>query len=127
MKALKHMIIIIVINGVLLYIMANHIPALWFQVQSVYSDSIIIFGALGILFWITNSLLKGILKVLTLPIKYLTLGISWLVINVLMLYIFEQATNYADVGIIVSLGTLSQTFTLSLIVTMVHFAIKKII
>ena len=45
----------------------------------------------------------------------------------LLLYIFEQGINYADVGITVNLGTLSQTFILSLIVTVVHLVIKKIV
>ena len=127
MKIIKQFVITIVINAVLLYVVANHIPELWFKISSVYQDTLIIFWALGVWFWIVNSLLKSILKALTLPIKYLTLGISWLIINVLLLYVFEQLVNYADVGIKVSLGTLSQTFILSLIVTGVHLIVKKLI
>jgi putative membrane protein len=127
MKFIKHFIITIVINALLLYVIANHVPQLWFHIGSVYQDSIIIFLALGFVFWIVNSLLRSILKALTLPIKYMTLGISWLVINVLLLYIFEQLINYANIGITIQLGTLTQVFILSLIVTFVHLFIKKII
>jgi putative membrane protein len=127
MKIIKHFVITIVINAVLLYVIANHIPELWFKISSVYQDTLIIFWALGVGFWIINSLLRSILKALTLPIKYLTLGISGLIINVLLLYVFEQLINYADVGITVSLGTLTQTFILSLIVTVVHLIVKKVV
>lgn len=127
MKIIKHFVITIVINAVLLYVIANHIPELWFKISSVYQDTLVIFWALGVGFWIINSLLRSILKALTLPIKYLTLGISWLIINVLLLYIFEQLINYADVGITVNLGTLTQTFILSLIVTVVHLIVKKVV
>lgn len=127
MKIIKHFVITIIINAILLYMIVNYIPELWFKITSVYQDSIVIFWALWVGFWIINSLLRSILKALTLPIKYLTLGISWLIINVVLLYIFEQFINYADLGITVNLGTLSQTFVLSLVVTTVHLIIKKVI
>lgn len=127
MKIIKHFIITIVINAVLLYIIANHIPELWFKVTSVYQDTLIIFWALGVGFRLINSLLRTILKALTLPIKYITLGISGLIINILLLYVFEQSINYADIGISVTLGTLTQTFILSLVVTFIHLIVKKII
>ncbi len=127
MKVIKHFVITIVINAVLLYVIANQIPELWFKVTSVYKDTLIVFWALGFAFRIFNSLLRTILKALTLPIKYITLGISGLIINLLLLYIFEQSLNYADIGIIITLGTLSQTFILSLIVTFVHLLVKKLI
>lgn len=127
MKIIKHFVITIIINAVLLYIIANHIPELWFKINSVYKDTLVIFWALGVGFWIINSLLGTILKALTLPIKYVTLGISGLIINILLLYIFEQGINYADVGITVSLGSLTQTVILSLIVTVIHLIVKKAI
>jgi uncharacterized membrane protein YvlD (DUF360 family) len=127
MKIIKHFVVTIVLNAVLLYIIANHVPSLWFKVTSVYKDTLVIFWALGFGFRVINSLLGSILKTLTLPVKYLTLGISGLIINVLLLYVFEQGINYADIGIVVTLWTLSQTFVLSLIVTFVHLLIKKII
>ncbi|MFA7717552.1 MAG: phage holin family protein [Candidatus Absconditabacterales bacterium] len=131
MKIIKHFVITIVINAVILYIIANYAD-LGFKVTSVldtsnYKNILIIFGILGGIFWITNSLLRSILKTLTLPVKYLTLGISGLIINILLLYVFEQGVNYADIGITITLGTLSQTFILSLIITFVHLLIKKIL
>ncbi|MEI7919888.1 MAG: phage holin family protein [bacterium] len=50
-----------------------------------------------------NSVLKSILNILTLPVKLITLGISSLVLNIAILYIFEQTINYLNLGITVQL------------------------
>ena len=126
MKIIKQFIITIVINGLVLYSISNYLPQLWFSVQSEYSDTMIVFATLGIAFWITNSLLKKALKIITLPIKYLTMGISGIVINIVLLYFFEQMMNYLDIWVKVSLWTFVQTCILSIIFTSIHFIIKKI-
>ena len=130
MRILKHFIITIVLNGVMLYVITKYVPQLGFSIHSEYVEDtktlIAIFATLGLVFWITNSLLKSILKILTLPIKYLTLGISWLVINILFIYFFEQLVNYLNIGITVSLGTFIQTCILCALIMVVHGIIKKI-
>ncbi|HBB03760.1 TPA: hypothetical protein DCZ39_02525 [Patescibacteria group bacterium] len=95
--------------------------------QSIYKDTYIIFGILGIVFWLINSVLKKILNILTLPVRLVTLGLSSLLLNIIVLYIFEQTVNYLDLGIMVQLGTLIQTFVLSVIISAIYFIIKKII
>gem|GEM_PF-6731546 len=44
-----------------------------------------------------------------------------------MFYFFEQFIDYLDVGVYVQLGTVVQTFILSLIVTSLYFIIRKLI
>ncbi|MFA7298282.1 MAG: phage holin family protein [Candidatus Absconditabacterales bacterium] len=127
MKPLKHLLINIVINGIVLYAIVNYVPELGFKIQSVYKDTYIIFGILGIVFWLINSVLKSILKILTLPIRLVTLGLSSLLLNIIVLYIFEQVVNYLDLGIVIQLGTLIQTFILSVILSTIYFLIKRII
>ncbi|MEI6672563.1 MAG: phage holin family protein [bacterium] len=95
--------------------------------QAIYQDTYLIFGILGILFWLINSVLKRILNILTLPVRLITLGASSLLLNIIVLYIFEQTVNYLDLGITVQLGTLIQTAILSLILSTIYFIIKKII
>ncbi|OQY40706.1 MAG: hypothetical protein B6229_01055 [Spirochaetaceae bacterium 4572_7] len=51
------------------------------------------FGILAIIFWIVNSIVKGVLKILTLPLRFITLGLFSLVLNMLMMYIFEFVVN----------------------------------
>lgn len=127
MKPLKHLLVNIIVNGAVLYAIVNYVPELWFKIQSIYKDTYIIFGILGIVFWLINSVLKRILNILTLPVRFVTLWLSSLLLNIIVLYIFEQTVNYLDLGIIVQLGTLVQTLVLSVILSAIYFLIKKII
>lgn len=43
----------------------------------------------GLIFGISNALIKPVLKLLTIPIKYVTLGISVIIINILMFVISD--------------------------------------
>ncbi|MFA5748318.1 MAG: phage holin family protein [Candidatus Absconditabacterales bacterium] len=127
MKILKQFIVNIVINSVILYLVVKYVPELGFIVKSEYKDIFVVFGILGFIFWLFNSVLKKILKILTLPIKFLTLGLFSLLLNLVIFYIFGRSVNYLDIGITLQLGTLLQTFILSLVITFVYFLIKKII
>jgi putative membrane protein len=127
MRPLKHLLINIIVNGAVLYAIVHYVPELGFKITSIYKDTYIIFGILGIVFWLINSVLKNILKILTLPIRVFTLGLFSLIINLGVLYIFEQTVNYLDVGIGVQLGTIIQTAILSIILSAIYFLIKKII
>jgi len=73
MKPLKHLLINIIVNGAVLYAIVYYVPELGFKIQSVYKDTYIIFGILGIVFRLINSVLKSILKILTLPVRIITL------------------------------------------------------
>ena len=73
MKPLKHLLVNIVVNGVVLYAIVYYIPELGFKIQTIYKDTYIIFGILGIVFRLINSVLKSILKILTLPVRIITL------------------------------------------------------
>jgi uncharacterized membrane protein YvlD (DUF360 family) len=127
MKILKQFIVNIVINSVILYLVVKYVPELWFIVKSEYKDIFVVFGILWFIFWLFNSVLKKILKILTLPIKFLTLWLFSLLLNLVIFYIFWRSVNYLDIGITLQLWTLLQTFILSLVITFVYFLIKKII
>jgi len=127
MKPIKNLLVNIIINGAVLYAIVYYVPELGFKIQTIYKDTYIIFGILGIVFWLINSVLKSILKILTLPVRIITLWLSSLLLNIIVLYIFEQTVNYLDIGITVHLGTLVQTLILSVILSAIYFIIKKII
>ena len=99
----------------------------WFWVEATQYDVFATFGILAAAFWLVNNVVKGVLKVLTIPLKYLTFGLFSLVLNVLMIYVFEFLVNNSSVGVFIHLGTIVQVFLLSLIVTVIAFIIKKII
>ena len=130
MKILKRILLFvinIIVNGVVLWFIANKVPELGFNIESIYKDTYIIFWILWLLFWLINTVLKRILKILTLPIRIVTVGLFSFILNIAILYIFEQTVNFLDIGITVELGTLIKTVILSVIISIIYFVIKKII
>lgn len=127
MKILRNFIVNIAVNGAVLWFIAYKVPELGFNIESIYKDIYIIFGILWLVFWLINSVLKKILTILTLPIKRITLWLFSFILNLAILYIFEQTVNFLDIGITIHLGTLIQTLILSVIISIIYFVIKKII
>lgn len=127
MKLLKHFIIDVVLSAAILYVIAYYVPGLGLQITSEYKDTFVVFGVLGLFLRVITFLLKKIIKILALPAKYITLGLSSLIINILMFYVFEQFIAYLDVGIQVHLGTITQTAVLAAIITALYFLVKKLI
>lgn len=124
---IKSLIINVVINWVILYFI--HKYNLWFKVQATRYDVYMTFVILWFVFWFFNFILKRVLKILTLPLKIITFGISSLIINVFVIYVFEYVVNtYKDqFWIEVWLGSILQVVVLSFIITLSYILIKKII
>lgn len=126
MKYIKHFVLYVVFGSGFLYLVANYFPGLGFSLQSEYANNLVIYLFLGIVSWLINVVLKWILWLLTLPISALTFGIFSLILNFVLLYVFEQLINYLDLGIFVVLGNVVQVFVLSCILSFVYFIVKKI-
>lgn len=77
MRALLH----IVFNGVALWLAAQIVPGIH------YEGGILYLLLAGLVFGIVNALVKPIVTFLSLPLIILTLGLFFLVINGLMLYV----------------------------------------
>jgi putative membrane protein len=122
---IKNLIINVVINWVILYIV--HKYNLWFKVQATRYDVYMTFIILWFVFWFFNFILKRILKILTLPLKILTFGLSSIIINVLVIYLFEYVVNNYNFGILISLWTVLQVLVLSFIITLSYLLVKNII
>jgi putative membrane protein len=126
MKYIKHFILYVFVGSFLLYLISNYLPWLWFYLESNYSSSFVIYIFLGIVSWLINVVLKWVLNILTLPISALTFGLFSLILNFILLYVFEQFVNYLDLGILIVLGNVVQVFVLSCVLSFVYFLIKKI-
>jgi putative membrane protein len=125
-KFLRHLLFSVIIYWIMLYIVHKY-SGWWFWVEATQYDVFLTFGILAVVFWIINNVVKVVLKILTIPLKYITFGLFSLVLNVLMIYIFEFLVNNSTVGVLVHLWTIVQVFLLSLVVTIIAFIIKKII
>lgn len=124
-KFLRHLLFSIIFYGIMLYIIHKY-TTWWFWVEATQYDVFVTFGILALAFWLINNVIKVVLKILTIPLKYLTFGLFSLVLNVLMIYVFEFLVNNSSVGVIIHLWTIVQVFLLSLVVTIIAFIIKKI-
>ena len=79
----KRFIIAIVLNGIAIYGVTYFVPGI------TYQGGLTFFLIGGIIMGILNGVLKPILKLLTLPIQILTLGLSLIALNALMFWFFE--------------------------------------
>lgn len=90
----------IVINAIAIWLTAYFLEGLNFE-GSIWELMIV-----AIIFGLINAVIKPILKLLTLPITILTLGLFTLVINALMLILtvgISGSLSFGDVGFFQSL------------------------
>lgn len=135
---LKSLLANVIICGLLLFLFAYFelgilitfyevaIPDLSITGENILA-LVISFATLGFVFWILNSPIKSILKVLSFPVNALTLWLFSLVINVIIFYVFAWiATTYLpDVSI--QLGNIIQTLILSFVMALGITILKKFI
>lgn len=74
-----------VINGLALYLAAVIVPGIHLGEQGDTSTTIVTILVVAVIFGIINAVLKPLVKLLSLPVIVLTLGLFLLVINALML------------------------------------------
>ena len=122
-KLIRRLIVSVILYGVTLYLVHRYSGG-WFWVEATQYDVFLTFGILAAIFWVVNNIVKYILKILTIPLKYLTLGLFSLVLNILIVYIFEFLVNNSSMWVIVHLWTIVQVFILSLVTVVIAFLIK---
>lgn len=133
MKIIKNLIANIVICWALLYVFNYY--SIWIKItfsNPTIGSSIIgtirAFLILGLIFWVFNSPIKRILKTLSCPVNFLTLGLASIAINVLVFYMFAYVVNtYLDWEITVKLWEIRQTLILSVIMGISISVLTKIL
>lgn len=118
----------VIANAIILYVVSTYIPQLWFSISNPWGGNIyMVFAILGTLFRLFNGIVKSIIKVLTLPFAIITLGLSSIVINIAIIYVFGYVVNTSSLGIQVVVGGLVQTLILSSVIAFAYFILKKIL
>jgi len=125
MKRLKSFVLYVMIVAVLFYLMSNYFPNLWFQLNSEYSNELLIYLFVAVVSWLINYLLRNLLNLLTKPISAITFWLFSLFLNFILLYVFEQLINFLELWIEVSLWSVLQVFIISIILSLVAVLIKK--
>lgn len=118
----------VIANAIILYVVSTYIPQLWFSISNPWGGNIyMVFAILGTLFRLFNGIIKSIIKVLTLPFAIITLGLSSIVINIAIIYVFGYVINTSSLGIQIVVGGLVQTLILSSVIAFAYFILKKIL
>lgn len=123
-RILKSLLFSILIYWIFLFLLHQYTNRFW--VEATDYDVFLTFILLAILFWIINTFVKGVLKFLSLPLTYLTFGSFTLVLNVVLLYIFEYVVDWSWLWIVVQLWPFYYVVLMSFIASFIAFLIKKI-
>ena len=128
-KIVKDIIRSVLINAGILYFVSSNKFGLVIESKA---DIFQVFLLLGLVFWIVNFGIKRILHIITFPLKFLTLGISSIVINVGVFYFFqwfinENCSQFARVQL--PSGDLGwvRVLILSVIISTVYALLSKIL
>ena len=89
---IKKFLIGIILNGVALYGVIYLLP------EITYTGGLGFFALGGVVMGLLNGIVKPILKLLTLPIQILTLGLSLIVLNGIIFWIFAVALDTLLIG-----------------------------
>lgn len=123
-KVLRSLLFSVLVYGVFLFVLHQYTN--WFWIQATEYDVFLTFILLAILFRIVNNIVKWVLKFLSLPLTYLTFWSSVLVLNVILMYIFEFLVDGSWLWITVQLWKFYYVVLMSFIASLIAFLIKKI-
>ena len=85
---IKRIFLGVILNALALYGVIYIMPS-----QLSYSGGVAFFALGGLVMGILNAFVKPILKIITLPLRILTLGLSFILLNGLIFWIFEQVID----------------------------------
>ena len=123
-RILKSLLFSVLIYGIFLFVLHQYTD--WFWIEATEYDVFLTFILLAILFWIVNNIVKAVLKFLSLPLTYLTFWSSVLVLNVILMYVFEYLVNGSGLWITVKIWNFIQVVLMSLVASFIAFLINKI-
>ncbi|MEO7296209.1 MAG: phage holin family protein [Candidatus Limnocylindria bacterium] len=93
-------VIQIVVNAAALYVAVLVVPGLDFAFEP--EGALVKFLLVAVIFGLVNAFVRPILRILTLPITIMTLGLFLLVINALMLILTDAISDKLALGLVVS-------------------------
>jgi putative membrane protein len=116
MTTVARLISHLIINGIALWLAAQVITGIHFD------GNLASLAVLALVFGVVNTLIKPVVRLLTLPLTMLTLGLFALVVNALMLLLTSALdTNYSVDGFI---PALLASILISVVSTVLNWFIK---
>ncbi|HUF07382.1 MAG TPA: phage holin family protein [Candidatus Binatia bacterium] len=116
-------IVQLLINAAALYVAVLIVPNLDFSFEP--EGTWLKFLLVAFIFGLVNTFLRPILRLLTLPITIMTLGLFMLVINALMLLLTGAISNELDLGLTVA--DFLAALLGSIVISLVGFVLSMVI
>lgn len=95
---LGNVVVKTIINGLALYLAAVIVPGIHLGETGDASRTLVTILVVAVIFGVINAILKPLVKLLSLPVIVLTLGLFLLVINALMLELTSWISEQLDLS-----------------------------
>lgn len=117
---IKHALLAILINGTLIFLLG-------YADLMIISMNIPTFIIAGIILGLTNTLIKPLLRALTLPIIFLTLGFFSLVVNAMVLWITSYVLTVLDFGgVVMQVSSIDKFILATLLFSVINFMVQHL-
>jgi putative membrane protein len=116
-------VIQLLINAAALYVAVLLVPNLDFAFDG--GDALLKFLVVAFIFGLVNTFVRPVLRLLTLPITFVTLGLFLLVINALMLLLTGAISAELNLGLAV--GDFLAALLGAIVISVVGFALSLVV
>jgi len=126
MRIISKILALVMINGYIVYFVAKFLPSLLVVKPSLEAFTPEILLIVGGIFWLVNDVAKAIVRLFSLPLIWLSLGLVSIVINVLALYGFVYVVNRLDLGVQFQIPSVLSAVLLSIVISFANLIFKKL-
>lgn len=126
MRFINKILALVLINGYMVYFVAKYLPDVLQVKPSIEAFSPEVVLLVGLIFWLVNDVARAIVRVFSLPLIWLSLGLVSLIINIIALYAFVYVVNYLNIGVQFAIPSIISALILSLVVSVVNLFFKKL-
>ena len=126
-KFIKDILLSIIINAIILYWLNYY--QFWISIETTYWNAIEAYFILGFIFWIVNFWLKKIISLISFPLRRLSFWLISILINVWILYFFENLINtkYNDIATVTLSWDRIRVLIISVVVSIAYSLLSKIL
>ena len=126
-KFIKDILLSIIINAIILYWLNYY--QFWISIETTYWNAIEAYFILGFIFWIVNFWLKKIISLISFPLRRLSFWLISILINVWILYFFENLINtkYSDIATVTLSWDRIRVLIISVVVSIAYSLLSKIL
>jgi putative membrane protein len=91
----------LLVNAVAIWLTALFLDGVTLTEAETALDQVLVVGVVALVFTLVNAIVKPVVKLFSLPLTILTLGLFTLVINALMVLLTSWITSFIDWGMAV--------------------------